>query len=250
MRSVARMFGRSQNAFSAHEVASSYRPAKKWANAVTPCIVNINGSRGLSRIARRRCSIATSGSPPRNALTVPLAYQAVARFGFSESARSTSARAPVARNITQRKPAEGECNRVILAQLRREAGETGGLSHLLRAIGGPAAYLAHYVAERRRAIGRSKIIVEFDRLGKQFQRVAGTVLRYSMCTRHSAQKVVVSVKAVGGLALGALDLGLFQLPRDCADHAFGDTILQIEDVLDAAVKMICPEMHALAASTS
>jgi hypothetical protein len=65
-----------------------------------------------------------------------------------------------------------------------------------------------------------------------------------MCTRHSAQKVVVSVKAVGGLALGALDLGLLQLPRYCADYAFGDTILQIEDVLDAAVKMICPEMHA------
>src|SRR5262249_32975029 len=86
------MFGRSQNAFSAHDVAS-YWPAKKWANAVTSCIVNINGSRGLRRIARRRCSIATSGSPPRNALTVPLAYQAVARFGFSESARSTSARA-------------------------------------------------------------------------------------------------------------------------------------------------------------
>ena len=114
-------------------------------------------------------------------------------------------------------------------------GETGCLSHLLCAIGGPAAYLAHYIAECCRAIGCSKIIIEFDRLGKQFQRVAGTILRYSMCTRHSAQKVVVSVKAVGGLALGALDLGLLQLPRYCADYAFGDTILQIEDVLDAAV---------------
>src|SRR5262249_9169556 len=147
-------------------------------------------------------------------------------------------------DITQCEPGEGERNRVIFAQLRRQAGETSGFGHLSRAISGPAAYLAHHVAERRRAIGRSKITVELDRLGEQFQRVADAILRYSVCARHAAQKVVVSVEAVGGLALGALDLGLLQLAGDCTDHAFGDAILQVEDVLDATVKMIRPEMHA------
>src|SRR6516162_6364400 len=111
MRSVARMFGRSQNAFSAHDVASSYRPAKKWANAVTPCIVNISGSRGLSRIARRRCSIATSGSPPRNAHQKPHADRrfrapapAAKRLRSAQSGNQLDQRIPDGLGDTMTKP--------------------------------------------------------------------------------------------------------------------------------------------------
>src|SRR5438874_3043769 len=68
-----------------------------------------------------------------------------------------------------------------------------------------------------------------------------------MRTGQSAEEIVIRVKAIGGLALCALDLGLLELPGDRADYALGHSILQVEDVLNAAVEMICPQMRAASA---
>jgi hypothetical protein len=63
LRSADRKFGDSFRDLSAHDDASSYRPAQKLASASAPCIPNSSGSSGLRRMARITCSFATSGSP-------------------------------------------------------------------------------------------------------------------------------------------------------------------------------------------
>jgi hypothetical protein len=44
--------------------------------------------------------------------------------------------------------------------------------------------------------------------------------------------------------LGALDFGLFQSRRDCADDVCSHLVLQIEDVVDIAVESLRPEIRA------
>src|SRR5262249_16190263 len=61
---------------------------------------------------------------------------------------------------------------------------------------------------------------------------------------HSAQKVVVSVEALGWLPSRALDLGLFEFGCNRADHARRHLVLKLEDVFNDAVKMVGPEMAA------
>ena len=46
-----------------------------------------------------------------------------------------------------------------------------------------------------------------------------------MKARHATQEVVIGIKAIGGLALGALDLSLLQRGRNRAYHARGHSIL-------------------------
>jgi hypothetical protein len=57
-----------------------------------------------------------------------------------------------------------------------------------------------------------------------------------------AKIVVVSLKAFGRVALGALDFGVLQLRRDCADHAACHPILQIENVFECTVVSVCPDI--------
>ena len=68
--------------------------------------------------------------------------------------------------------------------------------------------------------------------------------RHAVRAGQAAQEIIVGVEALGGLALGAFDLGLLQLRRDRADHAGGDLILQIEDVRQSAIEVIGPQMRA------
>src|SRR5215813_4672655 len=65
-----------------------------------------------------------------------------------------------------------------------------------------------------------------------------------MKTGHSAQEVVVSVEALGRLALGALDLGLLQPRRDRTHHARGHLVLQVEHVFENAIEAIRPNVTA------
>src|SRR6266536_1192603 len=58
-----------------------------------------------------------------------------------------------------------------------------------------------------------------------------------------AQIIVVSVEAPGGLALGALDLRLFEPGRDRADDALGHLVLELENVLERAVETVGPQMR-------
>ena len=90
---------------------------------------------------------------------------------------------------------------------------------------------------------RGVVGIELARLGEQLQRIAGGVAGHPVRAGHAAQEIVVGVEALGGLALGPLDLGLLQLRRDRADHARGHLILQIEDVLELAIEVIGPQMR-------
>src|SRR5713226_4081431 len=62
--------------------------------------------------------------------------------------------------------------------------------------------------------------------------------------RKRPQVKVVGIEAVGSLALGALDLRLPQVRLHRADHAGGDPILQLEDVVKRAVVALSPDMRA------
>ena len=74
---------------------------------------------------------------------------------------------------------------------------------------------------------------------------ASMASRVPLCKlRHAAQVVVVGVQAFRRLALGALDLGPFELRRDRADDAFRDLVLQFEDVVERAFEALRPEMRA------
>ena len=78
--------------------------------------MNISGSRGLTRMARWRCSIAVSLSPIWS-LAIPLPIQAAVEFGLSASARSMVLGAVfhVAGHHAERTSAEGEHGRIIFA---------------------------------------------------------------------------------------------------------------------------------------
>ncbi|MET4092888.1 hypothetical protein ABID60_008643 [Bradyrhizobium sp. S3.5.5] len=56
--------------------------------------------------------------------------------------------------------------------------------------------------------------------------------------------IVVSLKVVGRLALGALDFGALQSRGDCADDAARQPILQVEKIFDLTVKPVRSEIQA------
>src|SRR6476620_10539843 len=63
-----------------------------------------------------------------------------------------------------------------------------------------------------------------------------------MESRHTAQEILVSIEALGRLALDALDLCLLQSWGDRSTDLAGDLILQIEDVLCLPLESIRPQM--------
>ena len=67
---------------------------------------------------------------------------------------------------------------------------------------------------------------------------------------YPAQIVVVGVEILGRLALGPLDLCLFQLRSDRSDDAPGHLLLQIKDVLQCRLETVRPDMRPVAASMS
>ena len=77
--------------------------------------------------------------------------------------------------------------------------------------------------------------------------LSASIVRFagaSIKAGERAKIVVVSLKAFGRFALGALDFGALQLRRDCADHAACHPILQIENIFKQAVEPIRPEMRS------
>jgi hypothetical protein len=88
-------------------------------------------------------------------------------------------------------------------------------------------------ADVRRVRGREGRVA-LDRTVEQAQRFVVGLARALIEVLETAQIAIVSVEAVGALALGALDLGLLQPRRDCTDDAGGDEVLQIEDVVEIA----------------
>src|SRR5262249_11935213 len=99
------------------------------------------------------------------------------------------------------------------------------------------------IAPRRHAVGRSEIGVELDRPVEELQRLAVGFSRPLMNGGHAAEKIIISIKTLGGFAFGSFDLGLFQLRRDRADDVRSYLVLEIEDVLQPALKTVGPEMH-------
>src|SRR5262249_36925287 len=100
------------------------------------------------------------------------------------------------------------------------------------------------IAPRGHAIRRSEIGVEFDRAIEQPQRLAEALLGPTIKALHPTQVIVIGVEALGGLALGAFDLGRFLLRPDAAYHVGGHAVLQLEDVFEAAVETLRPQMRA------
>ena len=60
--------------------------------------------------------------------------------------------------------------------------------------------------------------------------------------------MVVGVEVLGRLAASPFDFGLADRRLDRAYDAFGDLVLQVENVLDGAVELVRPEMAAAQAS--
>src|SRR5262249_26758852 len=60
----------------------------------------------------------------------------------------------------------------------------------------------------------------------------------------STQKEVVGIHAFGRFPAGTLHLGMPELRLDGANDARGDPVLQIEDILQPAIKAIGPEVGA------
>ncbi|MNF62334.1 hypothetical protein D3C84_440130 [compost metagenome] len=94
------------------------------------------------------------------------------------------------------------------------------------------------------AIGRGKLRIELGGLVEQRQRLLDGFPGSAVQFRRSAQVIVVGVQAFRGFALGALDFRPFELRRDRADDAFGDLILQFEDVVEHSFEAFRPDMRA------
>src|SRR5262245_15591127 len=60
----------------------------------------------------------------------------------------------------------------------------------------------------------------------------------------AAQEVIIGIHVLRRLALGTIALGMLQLRRDGAHNARGHPILQLEDILNVAVKALCPKVRA------
>ncbi|MDT4825257.1 hypothetical protein FQZ97_585350 [compost metagenome] len=140
-------------------------------------------------------------------------------------------------------PAARQRHRIIPADRHRQTRKPRALGDLSSPIGHPAIQLAPEVAPGCHAIGRGKLRIELDGLVEQRQRLLdgfpGAVVQF----RRSAQVIVVGVQAFRRFALGALDFRPFELWRDCANNAFGDLILQFEDVVEHALEALCPDMR-------
>ena len=111
-------------------------------------------------------------------------------------------------------------------------------------VGRPAADLALGEAARRHAPGRGEVRIELDRPPEQAQRLDVRLALPFVNLGHSAEEVVVGVEARGRLAPGPLDLGPLELRGDGADHAGGQLVLELEDVLDPPLEAVRPEMRA------
>src|SRR3954470_18598833 len=64
-----------------------------------------------------------------------------------------------------------------------------------------------------------------------------------MC-RLSAQKVVVRIETIGRLTFSTFHFSGSHAQADCANHAGGNSILQIEYVLKGPVKFVRPQVRA------
>ena len=84
--------------------------------------------------------------------------------------------------------------------------------------------------------------VEPQRLIQETQCLVGVRRRVRMGMRQGAEVEVIGVEAVGPLAARPLDLGVSQRRLDRADDALGQSILQIENVLDRALELVGPDV--------
>lgn len=89
--------------------------------------------------------------------------------------------------------------------------------------------------------------VEAQGLIQQVQGFVGVGRRVRIGERQRLQKEVICVEAAGPLAARPLDLGASQRGFERADDAFGQTILQVENVLGSALEFVRPDMGRILA---
>src|SRR5215475_1652929 len=200
----------------------------EWTEAHCPCMV-FDGQVELASIG------------PYPATQVPRRRQV--RIQGQCPVYECSAIIKVADKPGQRMSSPGQGDGIILAQLHSPPGQACALGTLLRAVDHPSVQLAPDVTPCGHAMGRGKFRIELDSLAKQTQRFVVRNSRPLVDVCHSAQEIVVSIKALGRFALCALDLGLLQLWSYFTHDACRHLVLQIENVLKSAVKALCPQMR-------
>ncbi|WP_157449951.1 hypothetical protein [Bradyrhizobium sp. ARR65] len=141
-------------------------------------------------------------------------------------------------------------HRIIHTVSCRSAGESFRFGGFSFPIACPAICLPPDVTIAAHPVGRCKIFVRADRPLKVLQSLEVGLSPDLIDIGHTTQKIVVSGQPFGRLALGTFDFGLFKLRRDRSDNLPGDFVLQIEDILDATVKMIRPQCAPVGASIS
>ncbi|TIS86575.1 MAG: hypothetical protein E5W99_11515 [Mesorhizobium sp.] len=116
----------------------------------------------------------------------------------------------IAGDITQRQAAESQRHRIVLAGDSHVADQPGYLGCFLLPVDHPAIRHAPEIAPGGSAFRGGKIGVELDGPVELWQRLLQPFSRPAVKARHAAQIVVIGVEALGGLALGARHLGLFE----------------------------------------
>src|SRR4029450_6143683 len=144
-------------------------------------------------------------------------------------------------NVGQRPGKVGECHSVVFAQYSSAPSQPFGFRELFRRIHQPALYHAPSVTGSSIAVRERKVGIELDRSAEEAQRLGvGFAAGSSIEARQSTQIVIVSIEALGRLALGPLHFGLLQLRPNRPDHARRYLILQIENVIDTALPPNAP----------
>src|SRR6478672_4876506 len=93
-------------------------------------------------------------------------------------------------------------------------------------------------------VGGGKIWIEFDRAVEQAQCLLVRLpVAKLIKLGQTAQIEGIGVVALGWLALGTLDLGVFHRWRDRPDNTLGHLVLQIEDVAETTIKPVYPKMR-------
>lgn len=130
----------------------------------------------------------------------------------------------------------------FLIELNRAPCQPSGLVPLLIRIDRPAEDLSLQVAIRTKRVCCGQSGIDFDSKPDQSEGLNVLLAGELIETRECTKIVVVGLKIFGRYAFCALYLGALQLRKECANHAARHLVLQIEDIVELAVKPVRPKM--------
>src|SRR4030095_1856814 len=104
-------------------------------------------------------------------------------------------------NVGKREAGGAKSPGVVLADLDGAPRKPGGLHHIARPVERPAERVALDIGTRGKPIRRSVARIEIDGSIKVSQRIGVAFTGPAVQAGHAAQEIVVSVEALGGLAV-------------------------------------------------